>query len=49
MRQILSSGAVQADPFLVTVCQRLLSSCGMRLHSSCSEGPLFICGGIVIL
>ena len=42
MRKILSISDVQAGPCLVTVCQRLLSSCGMRLHSSCSEDPLYL-------
>ena len=49
MGQILSSSDVQAGPCLVAMCHRLLSSCGMRLHSSCSEGALLICGGMAIL
>ena len=49
MRKILSISDVQAGPCLVSMCQSLLSSCGTRLHSSCSEGALFICGGMAIL
>ena len=41
MGQILSSSAVQAT----SIVWRLLSSCSMGLQTSCSGGPLLICGG----
>ena len=40
-----SSSDVQAGPYLVAMCRRILSSCSMGLYSSCSRGPHFICGG----
>ena len=40
-----SSSDVQAGPYLVAMCRRILSSCSMGLYSSCCGGPHFIYGG----
>ena len=42
MGQITSSSDVLAGPCLSAMCRRVLSSCSTGLHSSCSEGPLYL-------